>query len=166
MGLSEKLKRMEAATYASESCLVCELKDHTDRVFRAEIKRLGVDVTNLPADPEFLLCDECGARFGVNMCGMSASARRAWLDWRVAIVAKVRARICDHELKQLVEQRSEFEERDERQATVFFGDAYPAIKQAMLAVEEAARLWLDEHRLELKQMMSRPPLVERRGFTI
>lgn len=165
MNFETKLKRLETATRATETCLVCEAISYYDKVFNDELARLGVrrTVTEISEPRE---CFECGQARTFDLTGCDTEMRRQWTILHETISSKLRARNRNayQQLNKMIDELNELSNSMEAQAAVHQGKDAPFIKQASDKADAVLRAWCEANTTELKQMMRRLPLVERRGF--
>ncbi len=164
MGLKETVKRLETTTCATETCLICESTFVYQKVFEAELARLGVRRDVRAEDCTARACFECGRPQMIDFADYTAEMRRKWLELTDEIhhLLQVRDITAQHRLRKMCDELDELlKTKNER---IFHGTKTDAIRQAGAKASAVMLAWIDQHGEELTRMMRRPALITRRGF--
>ncbi len=140
MGLDERVKRLEAATCANETCWLCEVTQVMGTAFGDVLKRRGANVAPLPQEMEEFACMECGRRCASNVHGMDAGMRR---ELRQLSEEFSRRFVAQTDIPDDLSQRlKDLTDKDDLRFLALYGTAYT---EASEAADEAMRRWFNEH---------------------
>jgi hypothetical protein len=167
MNLKIKLERLEKRACVDETCLVCEMGRVGASLFYQERARLGVVVEKVSTEIEEDECVECGRPEYQDVSGIPAATRRQIRSLRAEIYGLIRARdrTEKNRLGQLIGELDDIAQTSfARELAAYSEDEAQLIRQAYIEAEAGFAKWCEAHDAQLKQMISRPPLIVRRGF--